>query len=1510
MPLPVTDITTIMFLLFLGNLTVVCILAIYKSGFGQVRSYRLFMAGKILQATGWPLFIFRGIIPDIISIQVGNSLLLLGFICETLAITDSDRHHKYSEKVFSVLGVASVLIIWVVFWETPANIRVAMASVLLMLIYSSCAFFLLYYPGKSVLRRVIGGIFGLFGLSNLLRAWSSIFSTSAEFNLFSENTIQAIEFDLLFLILLISGIGFLLLLKERDDAELKESETFNRGLVENLPDLIIVYGYDQRILYANPAATRLLGYSLEELEGTNIISLIFLNQQEMIDELVKDRISTGNTKSVEFGIQTKGGTTCTVLSKGVPIQFHNHPAILTILVDITDRKEIERELSKKTEEINQYFSVSLDLLCIADTQGNFIRLNPEWEKSLGYTLSDLEGHRFLDFVHPDDLPATYEVMQDLVKKKSVISFINRYRHKDGSIRYIEWRSSPSPDNNLVYAAARDITEHRLYEEKIIKISSLKEKLLSISDLEDRLHSVSNVVVEIFDADFVGVWLIKEGDICESGCKHASNVIGTDVCLDRTRCLHLVASSCRESIPEGICQRIPLGFLKIGELALGDKLSIITNDLMHDTGFCDQTRANLSGLTSFAGFRLLSAENETTGVLAIFKKTQINPDDEELIEDLTNTLSHAINASVASQELIESEAKFKGLFEGANDAIVIMDGTIIIECNKKTQEMLALPKDAIIGHSPVEFSPEQQEDRYSSAQRIQENVEIVLKGGTQRIEWVHNIQNNSRIYTEVNLSRITIHGKYYLLGIIRDITKQKTAEQTLIKSRDDLESIVRDRTAALRESEERLQLKLNSLLSPDTDLSDLELGNIIDLDVVRSLMSDFSKFTGMTTAIFDLKGNIIESSGWQDICKKFHLAHEEIAKNCLLNNLHQAQDLKLGQYSVYKCKNNLWDVVTPLYIGEKHVGIIYTGQFFYDDDIIDEEVFIARAEQYGFNREEYLAAVRKIPRLRRSYVTDMMGFLVRFTEYISRLSFSNLKLAKTMSNEAIITQALARSERTMADIINHLPDATFAIDLTGNVITWNKVMEEMTGVKSEDIIGKGNYEYALPIYGYRRPLLLDWFLSPSEELEKEYTVIKHEGTVIVVEVDITLPQGRDVTLWAKASPLYDNNGDKIGAIESIRDITEQKKIMLALQESEDKFRVLAEKSPTGIYLIQDDRFRYINDKFAQIFEYEVSELIDTFEPEKLIISDDIPKLKENLDLRISEDVESLNYELQGITKLGKEIVIEIFGSRTVYKGKIALIGSLLDITARKVVERELHNLNLELEQRVIDRTAELSQTQNAFMQANKKLQLLSSITRHDIGNQLQGLLGYLVFSKDSLDNKEELEGFIDKELQIANTISRQISFTKDYESMGIEAPSWQSIAAIIKKASLQLSHDKISITANEPDIEIYADPLLQKVFYNLIDNALRYGSEKMTNIRVSSHPEEEHLIILVEDDGEGISPEDKKKLFTKGFGKHTGLGLFLSKEILSITGLSITENGEFGSGARFEITVPEGLFRYI
>lgn len=132
-----------------------------------------------------------------------------------------------------------------------------------------------------------------------------------------------------------------------------------------------------------------------------------------------------------------------------------------VVLDITDRKEAELALQAKTEELDRFFSVALDLLCIANTEGYFLRLNPQWEKTLGYRLSDMEGVKFLDYVHPEDLESTLGAISLLEQQQEVPNFVNRYRCRDGFYRWIEWRSVPV--GGLIYAAARDITDRKQAE---------------------------------------------------------------------------------------------------------------------------------------------------------------------------------------------------------------------------------------------------------------------------------------------------------------------------------------------------------------------------------------------------------------------------------------------------------------------------------------------------------------------------------------------------------------------------------------------------------------------------------------------------------------------------------------------------------------------------------------------------------------------------------------------------------------------------------------------------------------------------------------------------------------------------------------------------------------------------------------------------------------------------------------------------------------------------------------
>lgn len=169
----------------------------------------------------------------------------------------------------------------------------------------------------------------------------------------------------------------------------------------------------------------------------------------------------------ELRYRHKNGSTVWVICTGRVIEWDEEGNPLRLIgchIDITRQKRVEEQLQETKEELERFFSVTLDLLCIADTDGKFRRLNRSWETTLGYAIADLEGRKFLDFVHPDDLNATLEAIATLAEQTNVLAFVNRYRCKDGSYRYIEWYSRPF--GNLIYAAARDITERKQTEERL------------------------------------------------------------------------------------------------------------------------------------------------------------------------------------------------------------------------------------------------------------------------------------------------------------------------------------------------------------------------------------------------------------------------------------------------------------------------------------------------------------------------------------------------------------------------------------------------------------------------------------------------------------------------------------------------------------------------------------------------------------------------------------------------------------------------------------------------------------------------------------------------------------------------------------------------------------------------------------------------------------------------------------------------------------------------------------
>ena len=229
-----------------------------------------------------------------------------------------------------------------------------------------------------------------------------------------------------------------------------------------------------------------------------------------------------------------------------------------------------------------------------------------------------------------------------------------------------------------------------------------------------------------------------------------------------------------------------------------------------------------------------------------------------------------------------------------------------------------------------------------------------------------------------------------------------------------------------------------------------------------------------------------------------------------------------------------------------------------------------------------------------------------------------------------------------------------------------------------------------------------------------------------------------------------------------------------------------------------------------------------------------------------------------------------------------VGTHTDVTERKQVEMALHS-------------------------ANQKLNLLSTIIRHDIKNQLTLLRDYLGILQKKVPDPA-FEEYFSRIANAGTRISAMIQISKTYENIGVNAPVWQHIHTLVNTVADDIAAENIRYVNDLPaGSEVFADPLIVKVFYNLVENAVRYGG-KITTLRFFVEECAGDLIIVCNDDGDGVAVGEKDKIFDRGFGKNSGMGLFLAREILSITGITIRETGEPGKGARFEMTVPKGMWR--
>jgi len=1095
-------------------------------------------------------------------------------------------------------------------------------------------------------------------------------------------------------------------------------------------------------------------------------------------------------------------------------------------------------------------------------------------------------------------------------------------------------------------------------------------------------------------------------------------------------------------------------------------------------------------------------------------------------ELSHKISQVINLRQAEAALHENEEKYRNLVEKANEAILIAQDGRIQFSNPRLAAILGIPADDLVGKPVSDFIHEDdlekvmtRHNQRGSGMDVPDTYEFRVIGMNRRIYWVL-----------VHATRIQWKERPALLILLDDVTACKRAEEELMASNEQLAAAneeLKNQFGLLSRKNDELHAAYEQLAATEEEIRQ----NYDELAQSQRLLSESE---GKFRRIIE---TAVEGVWQMDDQLRTTFVNQRMAEM-----LGYSPDEMLGR-----------SITSFVPAGE----------------LPDHEALIERRRKGNGDQYE-----RRLIRKNGSIIWTF----VSATADVDREGrfLGSFAMLSDITDRKLAEEALQESRERWENIIDFLPDATFVIDREGRVIAWNRAIEEMTGVKAEDILGKGDYEYAIPFYRERRPILVDLVLKDDPDIANKYPFIIQDGEKIISEV--TLPhfnRGKGAHFWFTSTPLYDTKGMIVGAIESIRDITDRKlaedelqresyelatayeemavseeelaqnfdelqKSHARLERSERRFRQLFEAMFEGLALhevIFDDngnpseyRILAVNPSFERILGIDRTtvrgktsrEVYGTAEPPFLdiytgVVKSGIPVSFEtfvpemdkyfrisvysphiNQFVTIFEDITdrktaekemiaaqgqvndahrlarigvwdgdlvhdtttwsrelyrimgrdlsapapSYNELLQSCTPESREklkaavaraidtgepfdLELEVVrpGGDTLWThttgepvqnsaGRInGFRGTVQDITERKLAETELRererflstlisnlpgfayrcrndrdwtmefisdgcteitgyapedfignstlafndiihpefreklwktwqeqlesNTVFEEEYPLITRDGSIRwvwekgrgvfsgdgkllflegfisditgrrQMEEALRQAYRQLKIFTGITRHDILNSIMIAEGYLqLMENPDCSRRDECQK---KVQQAIRKIQRQIEFTREYENLGSNEPIWHHLNTILMDLDIpEAIHCRIEASG----MEILADPAFAKVFENLLDNTLRHGGGKVSGIRVAAWMSAEDLLITWEDDGIGIPEDEKERIFERGYGKNTGLGLFLAQEVLGVTGIGIRENGIAGKGARFEMRVPKGGYRGI
>ncbi len=499
-------------------------------------------------------------------------------------------------------------------------------------------------------------------------------------------------------------------------------------------------------------------------------------------------------------------------------------------------------------------------------------------------------------------------------------------------------------------------------------------------------------------------------------------------------------------------------------------------------------------------------------------------------------------STGETEAREAEDRYRNLVDLSPDAILVnLDGAYVFANPAAANLFGAGSPSEVVGRSVLRHV--HPEDRELVAERTGQ----ILSGAISPPREVRLLRlDGAPVTVEVTGSRVEFGGRLAVQVVMRDISERKQAEE------------------GLRETQDRVRRKLASLLSPGGDIGELELADIIDSSALQSFLDDFNRLACIPLAIIDLEGNVLVGSGWSEICTRFHRVHPQTRMNCIESDTLLTTGVPEGEFHLYKCKNHMWDVSTPIFVGGKHVGNVFSGQFFFEEEPIDRDLFRSQAQTYGFDEQEYLAALDCVPRLSREALETGMGFFAKLAQMVSRESYSSITLARAVAERDTLLESLRVSEERFRLMFERHNAVMLLVDpKTGAVVDGNAA--------------------AARFYGYSRDQLRTLSIHDLNELPREEVAAEYGKAVAEQQNDFVFPHraagGERRWVEVHSAPI-EVQGDEL-LFSVIHDISDRKQAQERLLKLNGSLNALSNSNQA--LMKAADEYAYLRDACRIIVE---------------------------------------------------------------------------------------------------------------------------------------------------------------------------------------------------------------------------------------------------------------------------------------------------------------------------------------